>query len=92
MSHHHPPPPTQATRRHKPPPNNQQPPQNLLQQHGVVALEGLEDVVVAAQRAEAVDRRVAVPAARLAAHVERVGRVRRRVRLEAGADGGVGGV
>ena len=48
--------------------------------------------MVAAQRAEAVDRRVAVPAARLAAHVERVGRVRRRVRLEAGADGGVGGV
>jgi hypothetical protein len=41
--------------------------------------------VVAAQRAEAVDRRVAVAAARLAAHVERAGRVRCRVRLEAGA-------
>eukprot|EP00191_Tetraselmis_sp_GSL018_P019933 CAMPEP_0177580278 /NCGR_PEP_ID=MMETSP0419_2-20121207/1468_1 /TAXON_ID=582737 /ORGANISM="Tetraselmis sp., Strain GSL018" /LENGTH=382 /DNA_ID=CAMNT_0019069121 /DNA_START=432 /DNA_END=1578 /DNA_ORIENTATION=+ len=56
---------------------------DLLQEDGVVSLEGLEDVVVRAQLPEAVDRCVAVPAAGLAAGVEAARREGRRVSLEA---------
>jgi len=43
---------------------------HLLHEHGVVALEGLVDVVVVAQVAEAVVGRIALPAARLTAHLK----------------------
>ena len=46
-----------------------------LQQDGVVALEGAEDVGVGLEVGEAVDRHVAGAAARLAAHLDRVGGV-----------------
>lgn len=55
---------------------------HLLQQDSVVSLEGLEDVMVAAQLAQAVDGCVAMAATALAAHREGIGSVGSRVRLE----------
>ena len=54
---------------------------DLLEEDGVVALEGLENVVVGAPDAEAVDGRVAVPAAALAARRQRGRREAGHVRL-----------
>lgn len=61
----------------------QQQARNLLQQDCVVALEGLEDVVVRAPGPQAVHRRIAVASAALAAHRQRRLRVVGGVRLEA---------
>lgn len=55
---------------------------SLLLQHGVVALEGLEDVVVGPKHAQAVDGGVAVSPARLSTHRQRIGCVPCRVCLE----------
>ena len=55
-----------------------------LEQHGVVALERREDVGVGLQRREAVAAQVAGAAARLAAGLDRVGRVAGRDRLQPG--------
>ena len=54
----------------------------LLQQHSVVALKGLEDVVVTAQGSQPIDRRISMAAAALPADVERLGGVRGSVGLQ----------
>jgi len=57
-----------------------------LEQDGVVALERREDIGVGLQRGEAVGLEVAGAAARLAARLDRVGRMPRGDRLEAGGE------
>lgn len=60
----------------------QTPRPHLLQQHCIVSLKCLEDVVVAAHLAQPVDCRVAVPACRLSAYAECILRKGCGVRLE----------
>ncbi len=55
----------------------------LLEQHSVVSLKGLEDVVVAAQSSKPVDSCIAVASTALAADGERLCSVLGRVRLQA---------
>ena len=60
----------------------QEPLGDELEEHGVRALEGREDVGVGAQPTEPVRGEIALAPARLAAHLEGRGAVRRRVGLE----------
>ena len=58
-----------------------------LQQHGVVALEGREDIAVGLERGEAVDGEVALPTTGLTAGLDRVRRVPGGERLESSRQG-----
>ena len=55
---------------------------HLLQKHGIIPLEGLENVVVAAQSTQAVDGCVSVASTALPAHIQRHCCVRGGVRLQ----------
>ena len=55
---------------------------HLLQEHGVIPLEGLENVVVAAQSTQAVDGCVSVATTALPAYIQRHCCVRGGVRLQ----------